>query len=135
VDGEGGGEARGAEDHRLAQIEPGGQRHDPVARHPHHLREAAVLRFAEPHPVDEDGVAGREPRVGRRDDAARHVDARVDGEALVDAAAAGDAQGVFEVDARPLGADGDRPGTQVVLGHFHHARRHHPFLLEDSASE
>jgi hypothetical protein len=59
-----GGEAGGAERHRLARAQPVGQRHDPVARHARVLGEAAVVGDAEVVAVDDHLAAPRR----RRDD-------------------------------------------------------------------
>ena len=109
-----GGEAGRAERHRLAEVESRRQRHDPVCGRAHHLREPAVVRFAEAHAIDQDRVTRLEAPVGRRLDAPRDVDARVQREPFVDRRTSGDAQRVLEVDARPFGTDDDGARREVV---------------------
>ncbi len=121
VQGERRGEAGCSERHRRPQVEAVGHPHHPVGRGAHHLGQAAVVCFAQTHAIDEDRIAGVEPGVGRRLDAAGHVDPGVDGEALVDGCPARNPERVLEVDPRPLRADHDLARREVVHRHFHHA--------------
>ena len=105
-----GGEAGGAERHRLARAQPVGQRDDPVAGHPRVLGEAAVVGDAEVVAVDDDLFA----LAVARHDGAGQVDAGDQRRDLRDLALRRDRERVLVVDARPVDADDDVALAEVV---------------------
>ena len=117
-----GGEAAGADDHRVTGVEPGRQCDQPLRRDSGVLGVPAVAG----HP---DGVTVRDDLGARReagsvlDEHPGQIDPRHDRRDAGDAAGRRRGQPVFVVDARPVHLDED-----PVVGELVDAHRHHPAL-------
>ena len=105
VQGQGGGEAGGAQDHALAQVQAARQSHHPLRRQARVGRIAAVAGFGQAAAGDQHRVALTELRVGGGGHVAGHVDAADQGEVAQDPALAGAGQRILVVDRRPLDLD------------------------------
>ncbi len=101
------GVAGGADCHRLAGREGGGQRHQPFAPDPRHLGQTATMRFADAPAVQHDAVAHLPGRIRTLADSAGKIDARHHRKAPDDRRLAGQRQAVLVVERTPFDPDRD----------------------------
>ena len=116
LDGERGGEAGGADGHRLERRQRVGDAHHPGRRHAREAGPAAPARRAELITGDEHARSRRPRRIGGVGDRAGRVDPRHVRVAGGDLVLAGRGEGVLVVERGVLDGDRDLSGRQRVEG-------------------